>query len=104
MPVTAGPEDKWFRAAFDPADPPEDGTLELCGPKIQGNPEGFDDHRLLRHGLAQELLHRPPRDFEGIRHYFENHNIEGIAWHHDDGRMVKIKAKDFGLKRPTCRP
>jgi hypothetical protein len=28
-----------------------------------------------------------------------DHNIEGIVWHHSDGRMVKIKAKDFGIKR-----
>jgi hypothetical protein len=21
--------------------------------------------------------------------------IEGIVWHHDDGRMAKIKARDF---------
>ena len=27
-------------------------------------------------------------------------NIEGIVWHHPDGRMVKIKARDFGLPWP----
>jgi hypothetical protein len=25
-------------------------------------------------------------------------DIEGIVWHHPDGRMVKIKKKDFGYK------
>lgn len=24
--------------------------------------------------------------------------IEGLVWHHDDGRMAKIKRRDFGLK------
>jgi len=25
--------------------------------------------------------------------------VKEIVWHHPDGRMVKIKARDFGLKR-----
>lgn len=35
----------------------------------------------------------------GLRSYLANKDIEGIVWHHPDGRMVKIKGKDFGLKR-----
>ena len=41
----------------------------------------------------------PPRDFDGLRAFLETAGIEGIVWHHGDGRMAKIKAKDFGLKR-----
>lgn len=26
-------------------------------------------------------------------------NVEGVVWHHPDGRMVKIKTRDFGLTR-----
>jgi hypothetical protein len=26
-------------------------------------------------------------------------NIEGIVWHHPDGRMAKLKLRDFGVKR-----
>ena len=26
--------------------------------------------------------------------------IEGIVWHHPDGRMAKIKARDFGIQWP----
>ncbi len=98
VPVTDGPEDKWFRDAFDSSYPPEDGTFELCGPKVQGNPEKLDGHTLLRHGLA--LCDEDPRDFDELRDYFQSRDIEGIVWHHPDGRMVKIKGKDFGIKRP----
>lgn len=99
IPVGEGPEDKWFREGFanTPADERPDGTYELCGPKIQGNPEGYGQHILVRHGRVR--VHSVPLSFEGIRQFFRKHNIEGIVWHHPDGRMVKIKAKDFGLKR-----
>ena len=48
-----------------------------------------------------ELLPDAPRDFARLRSYFTEHDIEGIVWHHPDGRMVKIKGKDFGIKRRT---
>ena len=75
----------------------EDGTYELCGPKVQGNPERKQVHMLIRHGC--EVLEDAPRDWSGLREYLSNMDIEGIVWHHKDGRMVKIKGKDFGLKR-----
>lgn len=102
LPVGDGPEDRWHREAAlnddcDFADY-EDGTYELVGPKIQGNPDGFDRHKLAPHG--KEVLEGVPRDYEGIKKYLELHDlIEGIVWHRDNGDMVKIKAKDFGLKR-----
>lgn len=73
--------------------PLRDGTYELCGPKMQGNPEGFTNHVLVRHG--EEVLPTCPRDFDGIKDFLETAGIEGIVWHHPDGRMVKIKRKDF---------
>ncbi len=42
-----------------------------------------------------------PRDFDGMRAYFELSDIEGVVFHHPDGRMAKIKAKDYGLRRPA---
>lgn len=103
VPVGEGPEDKWHREAWE-RQPREDGTYELVGPKIQGNPEGFDFHILLKHGaliLPDPVMHPlpVPRDFNGLREYLHLTDIEGIVWHHPDGRMVKIKKKDFGLKR-----
>lgn len=95
--VGDGPEDRWFREAFSAA--LESGTYELIGPKVQGNPEAAPVHLLVRHGAHP--IPDCPRSFDGLREYLATANIEGVVWHHTDGRMVKIKAKDFGLKRPV---
>jgi hypothetical protein len=100
VPVEDQPQYKWHREAFDPEFPPPDGTYELCGPKLQGNPEGLDKHVLIRHDTQD--CPGVPRDFDGLKAFFEsNSDIEGIVWHHPDGRMVKIKVKDFGIKRKS---
>jgi hypothetical protein len=99
VPVGDGPEDKWHREA---ALPDEDGTYELVGPKVQGNPEGYEKHTLVRHG-ATPSMPPPPLTFIGLRNYFDLIDVEGIVWHHPDGRMAKIKAKDFGLRRGERR-
>ena len=108
------PEDRWIREAWANSGvgsgvlpafrPVADGTYEAVGPAINSNHEGFDSHRLIRHGaltLPEPMHPRDvPRDFEGLRAYFEAVPIEGIVWHHPDGRMVKIKARDFGIAWP----
>ena len=106
VPVGDGPEDQWFRAAFEwpyyskdnkyPA-PIPDGTYEMCGPKVNGNQERCLSHTLIAHD-SQECPDCP-RDFDGLKAFFEVNDIEGIVWHHPDGRMVKIKGKDLGIKR-----
>jgi hypothetical protein len=96
--VGDGPEDRWHREAFT-ADKGSfvDGSYELVGPKVQGNPEGFESHTLVPHG-AIVLPSSTPRDFEGLREWLKTAGIEGIVWYHPDGRMVKIKARDFGIR------
>lgn len=98
VPVGDREDDRWHREAWVRDAAYIDGTYELCGPKVQGNPEGFVNHVLLRHGA--EVIDWPPRSFDALRAYFGCNPIEGIVWHHSDGRMVKIKGKDFGIKRP----
>jgi hypothetical protein len=100
----SNPGDKWHVEAWNrwviSGHPIQEGTYELVGPKIQGNPERREVHGLVYHGGVGLVLEpQPPRDFEGISVYLTGRDIEGIVWHHPDGRMVKIKAKDFGLKR-----
>lgn len=100
--VGDGPDDKWHREALlnndlDDASLYQPGTYELLGPKVQGNPEQFSRHTLIRHGGMP--LADAPRTFDEIREYLSAVNMEGIVWHRDNGDMVKIKAKDFGLKR-----
>lgn len=98
IPVREGKEDQWHREAFGKLDYrpcSEDGTYELVGPKVNGNPEKFPAHGLVRHGSAHLPL-STPRTFDGLKTYLLAHpDIEGIVWHHPDGRMVKIKRKDF---------
>ena len=94
--VSDGREDQWFREGLANSGDLSDGTYELVGPKIQGNPEGFTEHRLIRHGV-DEL--DAPRTFVELREWFVDKDIEGVVWHRADGEMVKIKKKDFGLKR-----
>jgi hypothetical protein len=97
VPVGNGPEDRWHREAFA-REHFSNGTYELLGPKIQGNPEGYTMHILWPHG-SDRLADDAPRTFDGLRKFFEVADIEGIVWHHSDGRMVKIKKKDFGFRR-----
>jgi len=86
--------------AFDALENKEDGTYELCGEKIQKNPEHLINSELIRHG--REVLPISDFSFEGLRNYLSNPDIdiEGIVFHHKtDGRMCKIRKKDFGFKR-----
>lgn len=71
----------------------DQGTYELVGPKINGNPESCDSHRLVQHGAFH--LRHVPRDFAGLRDWLLTHEYEGIVWHHPDGRMAKLKRRDF---------
>jgi hypothetical protein len=95
--VGEGPEDKHYRVAWARETNLPDGTYELCGPHFQSNPEHFEVDQFAQHGLG--TYPDCPRDFEGLKAWFNGRDIEGIVWHHPDGRMVKIKTKDFGLKR-----
>jgi hypothetical protein len=99
--VGDGPEDQWFRVAFQSWPDAPNGTYEACGPHFQGNPERYASDQLIQHGLSQAgwVSQYTPRNFVALKEYLENVNIEGIVWHHPDGRMVKIKKKDFGWKR-----
>lgn len=100
VPVGDGPDDARHREAFERLTQRIDGTYELCGPKVQNNPEGFDCHVLVKHGL--EVLPDCPRTFYALREYLSDGAIEGVVWWDKDGRLVKIKGKDFGiLRRPS---
>lgn len=83
--------------AEDPWMPWPVGTYELIGPKINGNPERMDHHWLVAHANCVALK-VPDLTFEGIRETIlrlGQAGVEGIVWHHPDGRMAKLKARDF---------
>jgi hypothetical protein len=97
----ADPADKYMLEAFDALADKADGIYEAIGPKIQKNPEGFDHHALVRVVPFDSSLAcgDVPRTFDGLREYLANEDMEGIVFHHPDGRFAKIKKRDFGLKR-----
>jgi hypothetical protein len=74
------------------------GTFELVGPRINGNPERLAEHQLQRHSMA-EVLPLDDRSFVGLRQALlalnEADGCEGVVFHHEDGRMAKLKARDF---------
>ena len=98
--VGSGPDDKYHREAFTGRE--TDGTYELIGPKVQGNPERSSAHVLVSHASEDLLLlgvNDPPREFNALKTWLSDRDMEGIVWHHPDGRMAKIKKRDFGLFR-----
>jgi hypothetical protein len=98
LPVGDGPEDRWHREAFSAG--LADGTYELIGPNVQGNPERVPTNRLVPHSSPDLVItEQVPTSFEGLAQWLLAKDMEGIVWHHRDGRMAKIKLRDFGLKR-----
>lgn len=105
MPVRDGPDDQYFREAFGEGAQPN-GTYELIGKKVQGGAEKdlwekFDPpHMLVAHNDPSLILQESfPRTYDGIKGYFAGKDIEGVVFQHPDGRLAKIKLRDFGLKR-----
>jgi hypothetical protein len=87
---------RWFKEATERSTVERlPGTYELCGPKINGDPEGLGVHSLIFHADAQVWALAYPVDFECLRERLLANVWEGIVWHHPDGRMVKLKRRDF---------
>jgi hypothetical protein len=106
-----GPDDKYLFEAVEGTDleyiPDGEWSAEAIGPKIQGNPLDRQAHMLIVFSLK---LHRKlikidnvPVTFNELREWLPRQRscmnpdrpIEGIVWHMPDGRMFKIKTKDF---------
>lgn len=87
-------------------------TYEACGPQHQTNPYGFPKNILIAHGANEVALALWPvkvedafdylKEFLGIALYQPTLmpaplKMEGLVWHHPDGRMAKVLASDLGL-------
>lgn len=96
----ADPANRWFTEAYDDLCDTrlEDGTYELIGPKVNGNPERCHKHVFRRHGdIALDV----PRTYKGLANLLMAVRIEGIVFAHPDGRMCKIRRDDYGLPWPV---
>lgn len=96
------PSDKWFVEAYYTTSmwtnqglKLEDGTYEAVGKHFQGNPYGYENDRLVKHG--KEVI-EVERTFEGIKKYLEENNIEGLVFWKDGEPKCKIKRTDFGFE------
>lgn len=90
------PEDKWFVEAVGHAVQSyrlDDGTYEAVGPHFQGNPEKMYRDTLIPHSDAEQV--DAPRTYDVLAEWLSLHPYEGIVWHHPDGRMAKVKRRDF---------
>lgn len=105
------PSDRWFFAALEAVEPVVvgPGIYEALGPHFQGNPHGFGCDRLVRVVPVDSLLvvYDAPRAFDALRDFFAGNPesfvygpMEGLVFVHQDGRMAKIKRRDFGLPWP----
>lgn len=99
---TADETDAWFRDAIVwdggrvARGEEKDGTYELCGPGVFGNPDNLNELTLLRHGSVRMGDVVVPRDFAGVREYLMSASgTKGLVWHHPDGRMAKVRRHDF---------
>lgn len=95
VPVSDSPEDRWHREAYG-LRVFDEGTYELVGPKVNANRDEFEVHTLVPHGRIQ--MNDAPRTFDELHVWLTVNPIEGLVWWHPDGRMAKIKRRDFGLK------
>lgn len=98
VPVDAlAPQDQWHMEALNKYGTRPDGTYELVGPKLQGNPHGLQWHEFQRHG--EMIIRDFPRDYDTMAEWFRaNGPLEGVVFWIDGQPVAKIKASDFGMK------
>lgn len=104
VPAGGGDKDSPFREAFNRLSDVTDGTYELIGPDVHGNPEHARVHRLVFHRSGGLLLANVPRTYQGLSGWFIGRDIEGVVFRHPDGRLAKIKGIDFGIPRRAEAP
>lgn len=92
---------KAFKEACEDDEPLIVGTYELIGPKINGDPDQMEYHHLVSHDSSVQVpgLSNQPITVEFavevVRKLGQSSGWEGIVFHHPDGRMAKLKARDL---------
>ncbi len=101
------PEDRWLYEAARQTTvsdwPDGEHPSEALGPNIQGNPLGLESHICLPFNMRAPVLEKAPRTYSDLKTWLERadssfspgHLVEGIVFHHPDGRRAKIKRRDF---------
>lgn len=97
-PIEQSPFARFWREATDGLLPfYSPGTHELIGPKINGNPEDAHAHYLINHEHSTVINPGEVNvsTWQAAIQSAREHGWEGIVWHHPDGRMAKLKVRDF---------
>jgi hypothetical protein len=100
VPITSN--DKYHLEAFNKLSNKIDGTYELIGPKINGNPENLGEHILELHGSREvvDISYNEENIFDKIREYLQPRDIEGLIFKNTlTGDMFKIRKSDYNLPR-----
>lgn len=106
--TTTGAEDKWLWDALNNTIlnfiPDGEWSGEAVGPNIQGNPLKLEFNRIVLFSLGQcPIFENVPTTYKKLKAWLplqkskigNDCGIEGIVWHGRDGKMCKIKTKDF---------
>lgn len=96
VPVSADkPEDVFHIEALKNSGKLIEGkTYELVGPKLSDNPYKLERHELWEHGALEVEI---KRDFYSIKKFLKENEVEGLVFTHEDGRMAKVRRKDFNI-------
>lgn len=95
---------KYFQEALEGLETKYFGTYELCGPKVNGNPENFKKHKLVNHEQTELISNVHVLDFhemsvedayEALKETLGYMPIEGVVWRSIKHGMVKLKKRDF---------
>lgn len=94
---------------FDCDDDYEPGTYELIGPKVNGNPENLSQHRLMSHKespiVANISVFEPHElTYNNLYNAFMSIPFEGVVFYSQDGRMAKLRRKDFDYSQNNHQP
>lgn len=95
IPVIKGDPENWMHEI--PPMPTVHGTYELCGPKINGNPEKLENYQFLKHGSV--VFENVPLTVVGLTKFLKERDIEGIVFHGPYNEMAKVTKEGFGMKR-----
>lgn len=105
-PIEQSPYYKYFLEALEDLATSYLGTYELCGPKINGNPENFKKHTLVHHWSTELISNVHVLDihelsveeaYEALKATFSYMPIEGVVWY--GSGFAKLKRKDFNYER-----
>lgn len=99
----SNPSDKWFVKAKDHletfyGESLDDGTYEAIGKHFNGNPYCMEFDTLIMHGSSNVMV---KRDFDSIKTYLSETNVEGLVFWLNGEPVCKIKKSDFGFKWPA---